>query len=144
MPRVARIPASRCNGSEVKVRAPATYTARIRPPNPPSATWSHDPPPAQPHSRGGRSHSIPLSDHAHADCLVLGFRGVHRSGRNPRDPPPFPRNPFCVLVGKTWIALLSPTGLPVAVWMNLLAAASSAAASRGDAMNAKTGGDGDR
>ena len=39
-----------------------------------------------------------------------------------------PGNPFFVLLGKVWITLLSPTGLPVAVRMNLLAAASSAAA----------------
>ena len=98
--------------------------------------------PLQPHSRGGRSHSIPLRDHARTDRLVLGFRGVHLSGRDPRDPLPA-GNPFCVLVGKTWIALLSPTGLPVADWMNLLAAASSAEASRDDAMHANTRGDGD-
>ena len=39
-----------------------------------------------------------------------------------------PGNPFFVLLGKVWITLLSPTGLPVAVRMNLLAATSSAAA----------------
>ncbi|MDE0394860.1 MAG: DUF2723 domain-containing protein [Gammaproteobacteria bacterium] len=39
-----------------------------------------------------------------------------------------PGNPFFVLLGKVWITLLSPTGLPVAVRMNLLAAATSAAA----------------
>ena len=39
-----------------------------------------------------------------------------------------PGNPLFVLLGKVWIALLSPTGLPVAVRVNLLAATSSAAA----------------
>lgn len=39
-----------------------------------------------------------------------------------------PGNPLFVLLGRLWIALLSPTDLSVAVRMNLLAAASSAAA----------------
>ena len=39
-----------------------------------------------------------------------------------------PGNPFFVLLGKVWITLLSPTGLPVTARMNLLGAASSASA----------------
>jgi len=39
-----------------------------------------------------------------------------------------PGNPFFVVVAKVWSLLLSPTGLPVAVRINLLAAATSAGA----------------
>jgi hypothetical protein len=39
-----------------------------------------------------------------------------------------PGNPLFVVLGRTWSLLLAPTGLPVAVRINLLAAATSAAA----------------
>ena len=39
-----------------------------------------------------------------------------------------PGNPLFVVLGRAWIALLSPAGLPVAVRINLLAATTSAAA----------------
>ncbi len=105
----------------------ATYTARFRPPNPPEGSMVANRPPYG-HAVAAFAATVLLYVVTLAPTAWFWDSGEYIAAAATLGIPHPPGNPFFVLLGRLWIALLSPTGLSVAVRMNLLAAVSSAAA----------------